>query len=62
VSLALGARGSALTAAGWLEATLTSQNRLNLYWQALGLCFKNEELQIDKRNLSLEFRFRPRVR
>lgn len=62
VSLALGARGSALTPAGWFEATLTSQNRLNLYWQALGLCFDNSELQIDKRNLSLEFRFHPRIR
>lgn len=62
VSLALGARGSALTRAGWLSATVTTQNRLNLYWQALGLCFQNEELQIDQRNLSLEFRFHPRVR
>ena len=62
VSLALGARGSALTPAGWFEATLTSQNRLDLYWQALGLCFDNSELQIDKRNLSLEFRFHPRIR
>ncbi|MBC7842665.1 MAG: hypothetical protein H7099_10140 [Gemmatimonadaceae bacterium] len=62
VSLALGARGTARTPAGWFEATLTSQNRLNLYWQALGLCFENEELQIDKRNLSLEFRFHPRIR
>ncbi len=62
VSLALGARGSARTPAGWFEATVTTQNRLNLYWQALGLCFDNEELQIDKRNLSIEFRFRPRVR
>lgn len=62
VSLAWGARGSILTRAGWFESTLTSQNRLNLYWQALGLCFNNEELQIDKRSLSLEFRFHPRVR
>ena len=62
VSLAIGARGSARTHAGWFEATLTSQNRLNIYWQALGLCFDNSELQIDKRNLSLEFRFHPRVR
>lgn len=62
VSLALGARGSARTPAGWLEATVTTQNRMNIYWQALGLCFENEELQIDKRNLSIEFRFRPRVR
>jgi len=62
VSLALGARAAALTRAGWFEATVTSQNRLNLYWQALGFCFDNEELQIDKRNLSLEFRFHPRVR
>jgi Capsule assembly protein Wzi len=62
VSLAWGVRGSARTAAGWLEGTVTSQNRLNLYWQALGLCFENEELQIDRRNLSIEFRFRPRVR
>lgn len=62
VSLALGARGSALTPAGWFEATVTTQNRLNLYWQALGFCFQNEELQIDKRNLSIEFRFHPRVR
>ncbi len=62
VSLAVGARGSARTPAGWFEATVTTQNRLNLYWQALGFCFDNEELQIDKRNLSIEFRFRPRVR
>ncbi len=62
VSLALGARGSILTRAGWFETTVTSQNRLNIYWQALGLCFQNEELQIDQRNLSLEFRFHPRVR
>lgn len=62
VSLALGARGSTLTPAGWFEASLTSQNRLNLYWQALGLCFNNEELQIDKRSVSLEIRFHPRVR
>ncbi len=62
VSLALGARGSARTPAGWFEATVTTQNRINLYWQALGFCFENEELQIDKRNLSIEFRFRPRVR
>ncbi len=59
VSLAYGVRGSARTGAGWMEATLTNQRRLNVYWQALGLCFANEELQIDKRNLSLEFRFRP---
>ena len=62
VSLALGARGSALTPAGWFEATVTTQNRQNLYWQALGFCFDNQELQIDKRNLSIEFRFHPRVR
>ncbi len=62
VSLALGARGSARTPAGWFEATVTTQNRLNLYWQALGLCFQNEELQIDQRNFSLEFRFHPRAR
>ncbi len=62
VSLAFGARGSTLTPAGWLEASVSSQNRLNLYWQALGLCFQNEELQIDKRNLTVEFRFHPRVR
>jgi hypothetical protein len=47
---------------GWLEATVTAQNRINLYWQALGLCFLNEELQVDKKNLSLEFRFRPQRR
>lgn len=62
VSLAYGARGSALTPAGWFEATVTAQNRLNLFWQASGLCFKNEDFQIDKRNFSLEFRFLPRVR
>jgi hypothetical protein len=62
VSLALGARGSARTPAGWFEATVTTQNRQNIYWQALGFCFDNADLQIDKRNLSLEFRFRPRVR
>ena len=62
VSLSWGARGATLTRAGWLEATVTSQRRLNVYWQALGLCFQNEELQIDKRNLSIEFRFRPRLR
>jgi hypothetical protein len=62
VSLAVGARGSARTPAGWFEATVTTQNRLNLYWQALGLCFDNEELQIDKRNLSIEFRFHPSLR
>ena len=62
VSLAAGVRGSLATRAGAFDGTLTSQNRMNIYWQALGLCFENEELQIDKRNLSLEFRFRPRVR
>jgi hypothetical protein len=62
VSLALGARGSARTPAGWFEATVTTQNRLNLYWQAVGFCFDNADLQIDQRNLSLEFRFHPRVR
>jgi hypothetical protein len=62
VSLAVGARGALRTRAGWFETTVTSQNRLNLYWQALGFCFQNEELQIDQRNLSLEFRFHPRVR
>ena len=62
VSLALGVRGSALTRAGWIDAQLTSQNRLDIYWQALGYCWSNPELQIDKSNLSLEFRFHPRVR
>lgn len=62
VGLAWGARGSVRLPVGWLEGTVTAQNRLNLYWQALGLCFENEELQVDQRNLSLEFRFRPRVR
>lgn len=62
VSLAWGLRGAARIPVGWLEGTLTAQNRLNLYWQALGLCFLNEELQIDQRNLSLEFRFRPASR
>ena len=62
VGLAWGARGSALLPVGWLEATVTAQNRINLYWQALGLCFLNEELQVDKKNLSLEFRFRPQRR
>lgn len=62
VSLAWGARASTFTRAGWIETSVTSQRRLNLYWQALGLCFQNEELQIDKRNLSIEFRFRPRLR
>ena len=62
VSIAAGMRGSTLTRAGTFEGTLTTQNRMNIYWQALGLCFQNEELQIDKRNLSLEFRFHPRVR
>lgn len=61
VSLAWGVRATALTRAGWLESSLTTQNRLNLYWQALGLCFENEELQIDQRNLSIEFRFHPRA-
>ncbi len=62
VSLAAGVRGSVATRAGAFEGTITSQNRTNIYWQALGLCFENEELQIDKRNLTLEFRFRPRTR
>jgi hypothetical protein len=61
VSLAWGVRGAARTRAGWFETTVTAQNRLNLYWQALGLCFQNEELQIDQRNLSVEFRFHPRA-
>ena len=61
VSLAWGVRATALTRAGWLESSITTQNRLNLYWQALGLCFENEELQIDQRNLSIEFRFHPRA-
>jgi hypothetical protein len=62
VTLALGARGSARTRAGWFETTVTTQNRINLYWQALGLCFDNSELQIDKRNLSIEFRYHPTLR
>lgn len=62
VSLAWGLRGAARIPVGWIEGTVTAQNRLNLYWQALGLCFQNEELQIDKRNLSIEFRFRPALR
>ncbi len=62
VSLALGARGLARTPAGWFEATVTTQNRLNLYWQAAGFCWDNADLQIDQRNLSIEFRFHPRVR
>ena len=62
VSLAYGARGSARTPAGTLDLTVTAQNRINIYWQALGLCFQNEELQIDKRNFSLEFRMHPRLR
>jgi len=62
VSLAWGARGSARTGAGWIDATITTQNRLNIFWQAVGFCWANEELQVDKRNLSLEFRFRPRLR
>jgi hypothetical protein len=62
VSLAGGIRGVLGTRAGWFEGTVTTQNRLNLYWQALGFCFQNEELQIDQRNLSIEFRFRPRAR
>jgi hypothetical protein len=62
VSLAAGVRGSALTRAGWFEATVTSQNRINYLWQASGFCFDNPDLQIDKRNLSLEFRFHPRSR
>ena len=61
VSLAWGIRGSTRSGAGWIEGTLTATNRLNIYWQALGLCFENSELQIDKRNLSLEFRFHPRI-
>jgi hypothetical protein len=62
VSLAFGARGSTQTRAGWLEATLTSQNRLNLFWQAAGYCWDNPDLEIDQHNLSLEFRFHPRIR
>ncbi|MES3032832.1 MAG: hypothetical protein V4813_02405 [Gemmatimonadota bacterium] len=62
VSLAYGARGSVATRAGSFDLSLSNQNRLNLYWQALGLCFDNSELQIDKRNFSLEFRFRPALR
>jgi hypothetical protein len=62
VSLAWGVRASSDSPAGWIEATVTSQNRLNLYWQALGLCFGNDELRIDQRNLSIEFRFHPRAR
>lgn len=62
VSLAAGLRGSVQNRVGAFEGSITSQNRLNLYWQALGFCFDNTELQIDKRNLSIEFRFRPRVR
>lgn len=61
VSLTWGLRGMAATAAGAIDATLGSTNRLNIYWQALGLCFVNEELQIDKRDFSLEFRFHPRT-
>ncbi len=62
VSLAFGVRGSTRAGAGWMEATLTSQNRLNLYWQASGYCFDNPDLQIDQQNISLEFRFHPRMR
>ena len=61
VSLALGVRSSTRTGAGWLEATLTSQNRLDLFWQASGFCFSNPDLQIDQQNISLEFRFHPRL-
>jgi hypothetical protein len=62
VSLALGARGSTLTGAGWLEATVTSQRRINLYWQTVGFCFDPRQIQVDRRNLSVEFRFHPRAR
>ena len=62
VGLAWGVRGSARLPVGSIETTITAQNRLNLYWQALGLCFLNEELSVDKKNLSIEFRFRPGLR
>ena len=62
VSLAWGLRGTALTPAGWFEGTVTAQNRLNLYYQATGFCFTPDETHVDQRNLSLEFRFHPRVR
>ena len=62
VSLAYGVRGSARTHVGWLEATLTSQNRLDLFWQAVGYCWENRDLEIDQHNVSLEFRFHPRLR
>ena len=62
VSLAAGVRGSVSTRAGAFEGTVTNQNRANVYWQSLGLCFANEILQVDKRNVSLELRYRPRMR
>jgi len=61
VSLAYGVRGSARAPFGIVDGSLSVQNRLNLYWQALGLCFQNEELQVDKRNISIEFRVHPRL-
>ena len=62
VSLAVGARGSVTVGRSVVDLSVTSQNRQNIYWQALGLCFDNSELQVDQRNLSVEFRVRPRLR
>ena len=60
VSLAWGLRAlAALPGLGQLETTVASQQRMNLYWQALGLCFANEELQVDARNVTIDLRWRP---
>lgn len=45
---------------GAIDAVVTVQQRMNVWWQALGFCFANEELSVDARNLTLEFRWSPR--
>lgn len=58
VSLQWGARGFvAASRFGRLDATVALQQRMNLYWQALGFCFANEVLQVDGRNTSLMLRW-----
>ncbi|MCU0633452.1 MAG: capsule assembly Wzi family protein [Gemmatimonadaceae bacterium] len=62
VTLAWGLRGVLRTLRfGEAEATVASQQRMNLYWQALGFCWANEELEVNARNVAVTFRWRPPV-
>jgi hypothetical protein len=44
---------------GGLDASVTMQQRMNVWWQALGFCWQNEELQVDARNVTFTLRWRP---